>query len=130
VSPALRGVSDKGLILRDGYLFRIFLPDLRGEGLPELPRGGASADVYPRRAEVLWCAYAWPQRYDTTGRRTFFANQSGSILSTEDLDYSGEDAVIPAGSALAFGRPIQSMLGPMAIGEPARDGNIWRSVAH
>lgn len=35
---------------------------------------------------MLWCAYAWPLEAGETGRRVFFINQSGDVLSTHNVE--------------------------------------------
>ena len=29
----------------------------------------------------MWCCYAWPSAYANSGKRSFFVNQSGDVLS-------------------------------------------------
>lgn len=130
VSPGFQGVTVEGELQRGGYRFRIYLPDEDGNGVAELPGGGAAEEVDPHRSESLWCAYAWPQGYERTGRRTFFTNQTGTVLFTEDPDYSGTGAPILPGAALLPGHPPECMVGIPAIGDAARDGNVWRPLGN
>lgn len=128
LSASFGTVSPAGEAQRGGYFFRIFLPDASGEGLPELPGGGTDAAVDPARGESLWCAYAWPRVYGSTGSRTFFVNQAGQMLWTDDPVYSGEGAGIAPGSALSEGGTPEQIAGVPAAGGVGRDGRTWRPV--
>ena len=119
--PALIGASFRSLHLddaghafatRSGYFYRIFLPS-------DDPRGGSGEDVngVPAgavdavSATTTWCAYAWPADYGRTGRRTYFVNQSGQVLSIDCPAYSGRDrAPTPDAAFLHAG----SITGPTA----------------
>ena len=128
ISPAFRMVTGFGELQRGGYLFRIYLPDAGGRGLAERPWGGADPAVDASESESFWCVYAWPQDFGTTGRRTFFANQSGNILFTEDPRYNGPGAWVPPGAAFAAPGDQTRIDGQAVVNEPARDGNAWRVV--
>jgi len=130
ISPAFRVITPDGEMCRGGYYFRIYLPDSGGNGVPELPGGGASTRVDPNLCEGMWCVYAWPQDYETSGRRTFFANQAGSILFTEDSSYSGPNAPVSPGAAFAPpGDPLR-ISGSAVVNGTGRDGNIWRPAGN
>ena len=79
----------QGRVQRNGYYFRIFLPQRGGQGLAEGEAGYRTGDVDPELAETAWCAYAWPVERGVTGRRAFFVNQAGDVLETSDGGYSG-----------------------------------------
>lgn len=128
VGPSFRGVSPLGEFVRAGYYFRLYLPGPTGEGLLELPGGGADATVDAGRAETIWCIYAWPVNMNSSGRRTFFTNQAGSFLYTESALYTGPGAPIPAGAALAPGGAVNNIEGIPAQNAPGRDGNLWRAL--
>jgi prepilin-type N-terminal cleavage/methylation domain-containing protein len=129
VSARFRNISAAGEMSLGGYLFRVYLPGSMGDGLRELPGGGADPLVDPGQAETLWCAYAWPWAYGASGGRTFFVNQSGEVLSTEDSVYSGSGAPIPAGAAFLPGGASNEIDGVPAVNATGRDGNIWRPVS-
>ena len=129
INPSFRAISPMGEMFRDGYYFRIYLPGTTGEGLNELPGGGADPDVDPDRAEATWCVYAWPANYGATGRRTFFANQLGDILFTDSSTYSGPGAPIPAGAAFVKPGPGGNIDGLLAVNLEGRDDNNWRTTA-
>lgn len=145
LSGAYRRVCADGTITRSGYRFRVFLPDARGDGVcetavsgdvpgrcgdPSVPRGPVcpstrSERVDSRLASQRWCAYAWPVTYGASGNRTFFIDQDGNELCTEEAHYSGDDGPAP-GAAFASGG-IMSILGAIpADGMRSQDGNVWR----
>jgi hypothetical protein len=66
-----------------GYIYELYLPDS------------------PEHREVAWSIYAWPADYGRTGRRAFFLDQHGCILSTGNTlkRYSGTTALPEATAA-------------------------------
>jgi prepilin-type N-terminal cleavage/methylation domain-containing protein len=127
LSTAFRTVNANGEVARSGYIFAVYLPDAAGAGLAEVAGGGADANVDPDLAETTWCCYAWPGNFGSTGNRTFFVNQGGDIVGTEDQGYSGT-AGGPASNA-AFGQGGGSTItGNVATAMTGRDGNFWRQV--
>ena len=124
LSSSFRAVNAGGEVSRSGYLFAMFLPDPAGAGLAEVGGGGAPAAVDPDIAETTWCCYAWPTNYGNTGNRSFFVNQGGDIVTTEDLNYSGPGAGPPSNSA--FGGAGATITGNTASGMTGRDGNLWK----
>jgi prepilin-type N-terminal cleavage/methylation domain-containing protein len=131
LSTAFRTVSADGEVSRSGYLFQMFLPDANGDPLAEVAGGGADANVDADLAETTWCAYAWPANFGNTGNRTFFVNQGGDIVTTEDATYSGPDAGPgdgTSGAAAAFAGNGTSITGNVATGMTGRDGNFWRQT--
>ncbi|MDJ0523373.1 MAG: prepilin-type N-terminal cleavage/methylation domain-containing protein [Planctomycetota bacterium] len=129
ISPAFRAISPVGEIVRGGYHFRIYLPNAAGEGVLELPGGGADANLDADLSESVWCCYAWPSKINGTGRRAFFTNQTGEFYYTEHHLYSGPGAPLPPGAALAPGGAVNSIVGQPANNAPGRDGNLWRVVS-
>lgn len=127
MSGAFRQMPD-GVVVRNGYCYRIFLPGPGGQGIAE-PKTGYADDgtVVPDLAETTWCAYAWPVEYGKTGTRTFFMNQTGDTMATDDPRYSG-----PAGGpdALAAFRAgaAGGIVGPVAHGAEGNDGNRWKQA--
>jgi prepilin-type N-terminal cleavage/methylation domain-containing protein len=126
LSTAFRTVNANGEVARSGYLFAVYLPDNAGDGLAELAGGGADANVDADLSETTWCAYAWPTNYGGTGNRTFFVNQGGDIVGTEDQNYSGSGNG-PASNS-AFRGTGATITGNTATGMTGRDGNFWRQV--
>ena len=126
LSTAFRTVNANGEVSRSGYLFSMYLPDAAGDGLPEVAGGGADANTDADLAETTWCCYAWPANFGNTGNRSFFVNQGGDIVASEDQNYSGSGNG-PAGNA-AFSGTGSSITGPVATGMTGRDGNFWRQT--
>ena len=79
-----------GVVERQGYYYKIFLPDNSATAPigsePEAAAGGNTAGSLPgsSNAEIMWCCYAWPVQATKTGNRAFFINQSGDILGTQN----------------------------------------------
>ncbi|MHC4669001.1 MAG: DUF2950 family protein, partial [Planctomycetota bacterium] len=128
INPSFRAISPIGEMFRAGYYYRLYLPGAAGEGIRELPGGGADASVDPEKAEAMWCVYAWPQKYEVTGRKTFFVNQNGDILFTDDADYAGPGAPILPGSAFLGPGPGGNIDGTVAVNQQGRDGGMWRTA--
>jgi len=128
INPSFRAISPIGEMFRSGYYYRIYLPGTGGSGVIELPGGGADTAIDADLAENTWCVYAWPQKFGTTGRKTFFASQNGDILYTEDANYSGPGAAIVPGAAFAVPGVATSILGHVAANQVGRDGNPWKAA--
>ena len=83
-------ISDAGdgVIERNGYYFKMFLPDNSSTspvgGLAERDSGGSKPGPYPGSAnsELMWCCYAWPKQINRTGRRAFMINEIGDVVAT------------------------------------------------
>ena len=104
----------------DGCGSRRRHPDARG--------GDASDDngVDAKRAELLWCCYAWPRSHGWSGKRAFFINQGGDVLTTNGAAtlYEGADRPCPFVAAFArSGEP--SMASRIAANTVGQDGNTW-----
>ena len=126
LSTAFRAVNGNGEVSRSGYLFQMYLPDTNGDGVAEVGGGGPGAGLDPDICETTWCCYAWPANYGNTGNRTFFVNQGGDIVATEDTGYSGTGAG-PAENS-AFSGAGTTITGPVATGMTGRDGNFWKQA--
>jgi prepilin-type N-terminal cleavage/methylation domain-containing protein len=126
LSGSFRILNANGEVSRSGYFFRIALPDNGGAGVPE-PQVGYADDgsLDSDLAETTWCCYAWPVNYNQSGNRTFFTNQGGDIVGSEDGAYSGTGNN-PAPDA-AF-QAAGTITGSAAIGAPGTDGNIWKQI--
>jgi hypothetical protein len=125
LSGAFRTLTSHGEAYRAGYLYRLFLPDARGNGVGEGPQGYAPGQVDPDLAETTWCLYAWPAVGGVSGQRTFFANQAGDVLATEDARYVGPGNGPPADAAF---RGSGGIAGAAAVGVAGNDGNVWKQV--
>lgn len=126
LSSAFRKLNDYGEAVRNGYLYRFYLPSSTGEGIGE-PQGGftAASGVDADLAETTWCVYAWPVDAKAQGGRVYFTNQMGDVLSTEDARYSGPGNGPLPDSAFTSRKTIT---GAAAIGKQAQDGNVWKQV--
>ncbi len=126
------GTADWFVVGRSGYLYHIELPGPGGLGIGEFGAGSTGGAAFfggtidDELSENHWLCYAKPASYGTTGVRSFFINQSGDILQTNEPFYTG-----------LFNGPIRTaafvpgtfgITGKVAIGTLASDGNIWRSV--
>ncbi len=126
LSGAFRVLNANGEVSRSGYFFRVYLPDDAGDGVGE-PQVGYADDgsLNGDLAETTWCCYAWPVNYNQSGNRTFFTNQGGDVIATEDSAYSGTGAGPAAEAAFQAGTAIT---GSVAIGVAGVDGNTWKQV--
>ena len=135
VPPVLSGAfrtvatdADGGYVSKSGYLFRIWLPSTNGAGTVEGAAGAFATATVPDLAETAWCAYAWPAAYQQSGNRTFFVNQAGDVLATENTGatpYDGPDNGPDADASFTVADDITSQ---PAIGVPAQDTFTWRQV--
>jgi hypothetical protein len=119
LSSAFKKVA-RGSVERNGYRYRIYLPQTGGQPVGERDKGGiGSREVDPDVAETAWCCYAWPA--DGEGR-TFFTNEKGDVLLTEDGAYSGDRAPPP----YAAYRSASGLTVPTAIEDvDARGADRW-----
>jgi prepilin-type N-terminal cleavage/methylation domain-containing protein len=127
LSTAFRTVNGNGEVSRSGYMFAMYLPDIAGDGLPEVAGGGADPGIDPDLAEAVWCCYAWPGNHGGSGNRTFFVDQEGDIVATDDQGYSGPGNGPPSNAAFIPGGGA-TITGSMASGMTGRDGNFWRAA--
>jgi prepilin-type N-terminal cleavage/methylation domain-containing protein len=118
---------------RSGYVFQMFLPDATAQGIAEDATGGDPDNgqaVDPGQAETLWACYAWPQVFGNSGKRTFFVNQSGDVLSTNSAvnSYSEASNTRPAFSAAFLASGTAALSGRVAANTLASDGDRWTVV--
>jgi prepilin-type N-terminal cleavage/methylation domain-containing protein len=126
LSGAFRVLNANSEVSRSGYFFTMYLPDNAGAGVQEpvtgyAAGGGQDSDL----SETTWCCYAWPVNYNQSGNRTFFTNQAGDVIATEDSTYSGTGNGPPADGAFQASGAIT---GAVAIGGAGSDGNTWKQV--
>ncbi|MEM6671269.1 MAG: DUF2950 family protein [Planctomycetota bacterium] len=130
-----------GVIERQGYYFKMFLPD----NAPTAPVGaqpesqvGGNGAVLPgaSNCELMWCCYAWPVQATKTGNRAFMVNQSGDVLATPNRATQpggSYDAFVrvPAYDA-AFTQPLDmsSEVALSAAGFASQDGLVWAPVGN
>jgi len=126
------GAVNGGAVVRSGYIFQMYLPDPTGAGVNGVATGGASGiSIDPSKAEVMWCCYAWPSAYGNSGKRTFFINQGGDVLSTKgDLaaaPYNGT-VVAPVQDAAFLTGTSGVMDCPVGANSLGKDLNRWTVV--
>ena len=119
-------------VTRSGYLFQMYLPLVTSAGVSELAAGGDAGNtqnVDPSSAETMWACYAWPAVQGNSGKRTFFINQSGDVLSTNGAvaQYDGTGSPPLYGAAFASGGS-NSLSATLAANTVAIDGNTWTVV--
>jgi len=123
---SFKTISALGELAKQGYIYRVYLPDINGVGLVEVADGGADPNVDFEMAETAWCVYAWPQVYGQTGNKTYFSNATGDVIFTDDSRYSGPGAPITAGAAMQLPGVVDSLLGSPGTNSTGRDGNAWK----
>ena len=132
LDAAFGAVDGDGTLEREGYLFRIFLPDDRAAeagfvhetGPADAPGiAGDSLRVGVDLAETVWMAYAWPKERGKTGTAAFFVGAEGNVLRSpnEAARWSGT-ARAPKPSSALLGAGITSR---PAAGTHGRDGDRW-----
>jgi len=128
LSGAFGAVDGNGRILRSGYYFNLYLPGANASPLSEASTGAAYPAVDASQAEVLWACYAWPASFGNSGKRTFFVNQAGDVLQTNNAvqRYSGTTTV-PAYSACLISGATR-MDATLAVNQTGADNAIWTVV--
>ena len=128
LAPAFQTVDGDGRVVRNGYVYQLFLPDNQTQAgwVHESAGGGfagGSSVVGTDLAETTWCMYAWPVEQGKTGSRAFFINQSGDVLQTSN-DRKRHEGTSTFDPSSAFrGSGITSMI---AVGTSGNDGNVWK----
>lgn len=136
--------SGDGCVERQGYLFKVFLPDatvdaaLPTGAYPESASGGTDparlANWGSGNCEIMWCAYAWPVRPGQTGTRVFFLNQEGDVIAHDNKGgaYRGLVSAPTFDAALSNAVPgdFDQPLGLATRGHVANDGNLWVLVGN
>jgi type IV pilus assembly protein PilA len=115
-----------GVVTRSGYIFQMWLPNAASEGLAEADAGGVNTAPHATQAEVLWCCYAWPSSFGNSGKRCFFINQSGDVLSTKNIAkrYSG-DTSVPSYDAAYLKGANNNMASTVAANTSGIDDQVW-----
>lgn len=120
------GSISGGVVTRSGYIFQMYLPSATGVGVPEADTGGVNTAPAATQCEVLWACYAWPSAFGNSGKRAFFVNQSGDVLSTKNIAqrYSGTTTVPAYTSAYVLGSTT-NMAATVAANTSGRDNAVW-----
>jgi hypothetical protein len=126
LSEKHKKVHPDGTSRRNGYRFRIFLPDAAGHGVPEAPGGGMPAGkVSPDLAECHYAVYAWPDEHGKTGLHAFFMDQCGDVYCVETDRYSGDRGPVAGAAYPADAKAPVRIDRPAVTGKVARDGHVW-----
>jgi hypothetical protein len=131
LSPALAGVDARGIATKSGYCFVIYLPgDSKVAGFVHetgpAATPGLSGRVGVDVSEQYWCAYAWPAARGKSGNRSFFVNQAGDVLQSDNevAKWDGPAKPPPGNSAFRAG----GITGQVAVGTAGQDGDVWKVV--
>lgn len=129
LSGAFGGVQNSR-ITRSGYLFQMFLPSSAAAPLTEAAAGGgAGVSVAAAESEILWSCYAWPASRGNSGRRAFFVNQWGEVLSCSNDVARYNGLLGPGGTAAVLGTVGgANMASSIAANATGQDGEVWRVV--
>lgn len=125
LGPEFGDVDELGQVVHGGYVFLMILPGENGKFLSETREGNPVA-VSSKLASRYWACIAWPLRYGDTGRRTFYINQTGDIVSTDNPTYNGPGRAPLPWAPLRKGR--FEMRDAAVHPEPCNDGGSWRVV--
>ncbi|MFQ5505690.1 MAG: DUF2950 family protein [Planctomycetota bacterium] len=121
-------LDERGMLVHSGYVFRLFLPDkvLRWQGEAALEKGG----IHSASAEKYWACYAWPVSSGFSGKRVFFVNQEGIILTctNEKNHYSGMSSAPRYRAALSRQGLRKGMNSSIAVDATGRLGDHWSRV--
>lgn len=139
LAPAFGALQDdgrgEGVVERQGYYFKIFLPAApqagrcAGIGEPLVGSGGAGKLPGAASGERYWCAYAWPVQAGQTGARAYFVNQDGDVLTCERPGtYSGLAAQGGRQPAYDAAYTAADMGSPTATRQPGRDEMRWTAA--
>jgi len=126
LSQGLGQVDAAGRLQTHGYHIAVYLPDAAGVGQPGTPAATATVDA--QMSESYWTALAWPIDYGSTGRTSFFVNQSGEILESAEAKYDGTTSIPPAGAALLGIPPTRINTEELAVRVAGADGFVWKPV--
>jgi prepilin-type N-terminal cleavage/methylation domain-containing protein len=118
-------------VMRSGYFFQMYLPSSVAAAVAEAATGGGSGQsIFAANAEVMWCTYAWPTSYGNSGKRTFFINQAGDVMSCRNATqrYNGTTKVPAATAAMHFSVGSPTMASTLAANATGQDTERWLVV--
>ena len=130
-----------GVVERQGYYYKMFLPDASGTApigsQAEAATGGnGGALPGPSNAEIMWCCYCWPVQATKTGNRAFFINQAGDILGTQNRStqaggsYDGFVRTPNFDAAFTAAGDMGSVPALAAAGLASQDALVWTPVGN
>jgi hypothetical protein len=111
-------------------MFQMCLPGITAAGVSENNWGGAlGCSIDAARAERYWCCYAWPVTYGSTGKRTFFVNESGHVLAADNLVWHYSGSLAPPAVAAAFEASTSGTLDCRTAADTlGHDGHRWSEL--
>ncbi len=124
------GRFEDGLLLHEGYCYRMHLPSSAGIPIAEFLDGGPSAP-FPEAdlAEQFWCVYAWPEsREGAAARPVFFADHTGEVRVTPNTGgrYAGRLGGPTPNAVYLPEQPGRIDADKSSgSGAPGRDGQPW-----
>ena len=130
--PAFGQVDGEGIVTKNGYCYRIYLPDTMANFVFEKgPAGSVGLQGGDRlvgidRAEEVWCAYAWPERRGETGSRVFFVNEEFQVLASPNTRTKWDGLRnAPKGNSAYGGNHLEERA---VRGQRGADGEVWTKV--
>lgn len=121
-------LNEQGMLVHSGYMFRLYLPDrvLRWQDEVGVEKSG----IHSASAERYWACYAWPVSSGFSGKRAYFVNQDGVILSckNEQNRYSGTGSAPRYRAALSRQGLRKGMNSSIAVDATGRLGDYWSRV--
>ena len=130
MSGAFSNVQNSN-VLRSGYHFAMYLPNTAAAPMAEYVTGGGNGiSINAANAEVMWLTFAWPSSYGNTGKRAFFINQAGDVLSCRNRTqkYSGNGNAPAGTAAILSGASAVHMGGTVAANNTGQDDERWLVV--
>ena len=131
-------VSREGIVMKNDYCFKMFLPSTSGPAGETSPLPAGSAEDADLQEQAFIC-YAWPVAFDSSGKRCFVVNQRGDVFTAKNSDsadnpiYDGVNK-IPDATAAFFkddenARNFIGNFPDIDNGEQGNDGQIWVPAA-
>ncbi len=136
ISTSLGNVDTDGFVTKGGYAFMIYLPDGASPSQGTHETGSIAAPLFAARVscdvcETVWCAYAQPMTYATSGNKRFFVNQSNDVLQSQNLPPNTKAGSGTANIPLCNGAFAATGLGgitsPVAQGTLGNDLSFWKT---
>ncbi len=134
VPQSLSAVNSVGFVNKGAYVFMLFLPDsgtptgfvheVGPAAAPALDGGTRLINV--SASETMWCVYAQPMTWGTSGVRRFFVSPAGDILQSQNERARKDGISAPIQASAAFTGP--NYTSPPALGTLGQDGDVWKGL--
>ena len=129
LSRSLANIDPFGEASKNGYVYRMYLPAPAAVATRENAGGGVAAGVLdPNLCEITWFCYAMPNRFGSSGNRTFFLSSHGTMLALQLPAYAGRNCAALHGGAALTGTSVDDLSTMPAVGATGADGNVWLQV--